>query len=155
MTEFSHMRRLAMAFTALAIALPSSAGAVSGQVPITRLPDPTLVQGTSNFSLSKRESQLKAAIGIKAEQEPAWVEYLLARRQHEKIVRFSQRQELKEFAVGAGSSFEPTLSNDEPEDFVASSKLALKESFDRLYAVLDEVQKARADETLTPSECGQ
>jgi hypothetical protein len=150
MTEFSHTRWLAMGLTALAIVLPGSAGAFSGHSP-----DLVLFQEAANLSLSKRESQLKAVIGIRAEQEPAWLEYLLARRQHEKIVRVSRRQELKEFAMRAGSNFEPALSNSQPEDSVATSKLALKESFERLYAILDEVQKASADEVLTPSECGQ
>ncbi len=53
------------------------------------------------------------------------------------------------------TGFDITLPAPDADSPVLDSKLALKEKFDALYAILDEAQQARADEELTAGECGK
>jgi hypothetical protein len=113
-----------------------------------------LFRDTSASRYEKREAELKALMEIRSEQETAWLEYVLARRGYAKVIGYRQRQEMKDFAAG-NTGFETTLSSPDADSSVLAAKLALKTKFEALYTILDEIQKARADRALTPSECGR
>jgi len=132
------------------------ASLLAGEVAISGQPDSATSWLEDKFGSQPdaREAELKAVMEIKDHQEAAWREYVFARRQYAKAVSRHRRQELMKFAAGNADSVltAPTLDADTP---MLAAKLALKGKFDELYATLDEIQKSRADEALTPSECGR
>lgn len=113
-----------------------------------------LFQGTVDSGPQTREAELRVLIAIRSEQEEAWREYILARRQNKQTADRQRRQEYLSSAVG-DTGFDLTTSTADSHDPVLTSRLALKEKYDALYALLDDAQKARADRELTPGECGR
>jgi hypothetical protein len=113
-----------------------------------------LFQNSSASQLAEREAQLKTLMEIRSEQEAAWLDYLLARRAYARAVKEQQRQEMQEIAAG-NLGYGTTLSTPDTDFSSKALKLTLKQKYEDLYAILDEVQKARADRELTPSECGR
>jgi hypothetical protein len=112
-----------------------------------------LFQRSSESELAEREARLKVSMGIRADQEAAWLDYLLARRAYAKALKDRQRQEMKDIASG-NIAYGTTLSAADPEAAVKASQSALRQEYEDLYAVLDDRQKALADRELTPVECG-
>jgi len=149
------MRNIAISVLAVVATLLTSEVALSGQRELASSPwFGKLFQSTLASRAEAREAELKALIEISGEQEPAWLEYILARRQYAEGVKDHRRQEYMRLAAGDMGS-EITLSTLDADSPVQASKLALKEKFDALYATLNDAQKARADRELTPGECGK
>jgi hypothetical protein len=137
------------------MSLAATDAAVSGQAqPASSSWLANLFQHSSASQLAEREAQLKILMEIRSEQEAAWLHYLLARRDYARAVKEQQRQEMQEIASG-NMGYGTTLSNSDNDFSSKALKLKLKQKYENLYAILDDVQKGRADRELTPSECGK
>jgi hypothetical protein len=113
-----------------------------------------LFQHSSSAELEQREADLKSLIAIRADQEAAWLHYLLARRDYARAVKDEQRQEMEKITSG-NMGYGTTLSTPDTNFSSNALKLTLKQKYQDLYAILNDVQKALADRELTPSECGK
>ena len=60
-------------------------------------------------------------------------------------------QEIASGDMGYGTTLSASNTNFSPKVL----KLTLRQKYEDLYAILDDVQKALADRELTPSECGK
>lgn len=144
------MRSILISLAMLVTSLMAGEVAISGQQDFAT----SWIEDKFGSQPGAREAELKAVMKIKDNQEAAWREYVLARRHYAKAVSRHRRQELMKFAAGNSDPAltAPALNGDSP---MLAAKLALKGKFDELYATLNEIQKSRADEALTPSECGR
>jgi hypothetical protein len=136
----------------LIMSLAATGMAISGQGSSSWLAN--LFQHSSSAELEQREADLKALMAIRADQEAAWLHYLLARRDYARAVKEERRQEMQEIASG-NMGYGTTLSTPDTDFSSKAVKLTLRQKYEDLYAILDDLQKARADRELTPSECGK
>jgi hypothetical protein len=113
-----------------------------------------LFQSSSDSTLQLREDDLKELVAIRADQELAWRDYVLARRSYAKAVKDERRQEMNEIAAG-NLNYGTTLSDTGSKLGSKAAKLNLKQKYEALYATLDGDQRTIADRELTPSECGR
>jgi hypothetical protein len=146
--------RTPISFIVVAISLATAEAALVGQAQPASSWLANLFQNSSASQLAQREAQLKTLMAIRSEQEAAWLDYLLARRNYARAVKEQQRQEMQEIASG-NLEYGTTLSTPDTDFSSDALKLTLKQEYEDLYAILDDVQKARADRELTPSECGR
>lgn len=136
------------------MSLAATETAITGQLQGSSSWLAKLFQHSSNAELEQREADLKALMVIRAEQEAAWLHYLLARRDYARAVKEERRQEMQEIASG-NMGYGTTLSTPDTDFSSKALKLTLRQKYEDLYAILDDVQKGRADRELTPSECGK
>jgi hypothetical protein len=161
MTEFVYdsffrviMRTLIISI-AVAVSLATGDGTFAGQAqPGSSSWLANLFQYSSASQLAQREAQLKTLMEIRSEQEGAWLDYLLARRDYARAVKEQRRQEMQEIASG-NMGYGTTLSIPDTNSSSKALKLTLRQKYEDLYAILDDLQKALADRELTPSECGK
>jgi hypothetical protein len=149
------MRKLAIAISVVLATFLSCEAAVSGErESVSSSSFGKLFQRTRSTKSAAREVELKALLAIRSDQETAWLEYVMARRQYAEAADRNRRQEYMSWAAGDASLDLNSLASGE-DGAVQAYKSALKEKYDVLYAMFDEAQKALADRELTAGECGR
>jgi hypothetical protein len=105
---------------------------------------------SSSDAHARREAELKLFLKIRNEQEASWHAYALARRAYMETLKQEQRLEMLDYT--SGKTHAGTLGTDSD---LSELKQALRTKYDTLYEFLDDEQRARADRTLEPAECGK